>query len=62
MTRTPHSRHYRNVVTFMYGTKFEWDPAKAESKWRKHGVRFAVAAHVFNDPHALLDPERFVDN
>jgi uncharacterized DUF497 family protein len=46
----------------MYDTKFEWDPAKAESKWRKHGVRFAVAAHVFNYPHALLDAERFVEN
>jgi len=31
---------------------FEWDPAKATSNIRKHGVSFAEAAEVFNDPLA----------
>ncbi|MFZ5560728.1 MAG: BrnT family toxin [Pseudomonadota bacterium] len=32
---------------------FEWDPRKAESNFRKHGVSFAEAAEVFHDPLAL---------
>ena len=33
--------------------KFEWDPAKAASNLRKHGVDFDLAAMVFQDPIAL---------
>ena len=29
---------------------FEWDPVKAESNLRKHGVSFEDAAQVFLDP------------
>ena len=29
---------------------FEWDPVKAESNLRKHGVGFEDAARVFLDP------------
>ena len=29
---------------------FEWDPAKAASNRRKHGVDFELAATVFRDP------------
>lgn len=32
---------------------FEWDPAKAASNLRKHGVSFGEAANVFSDPLAL---------
>jgi uncharacterized DUF497 family protein len=32
---------------------FEWDPKKAASNLRKHGVRFERAASVFQDPEAL---------
>lgn len=32
---------------------FEWDPAKARSNLRKHGVSFEQAATVFRDPRAL---------
>jgi uncharacterized DUF497 family protein len=45
---------------------FEWDPAKAEANRRKHGVDFADAVGVFDDPFALTqaDPhpreDRFV--
>ncbi|HEX7241332.1 MAG TPA: BrnT family toxin [Longimicrobiaceae bacterium] len=47
---------------------FEWDPAKAESNARKHGVTFMEAATAFSDPLSVTvgDPrhsvseERFV--
>ena len=32
---------------------FEWDPNKAQSNQRKHGVRFDQAATVFRDPRAV---------
>ncbi|MGY4282943.1 uncharacterized DUF497 family protein [Bradyrhizobium sp. LM2.7] len=39
--------------------EFDWDPAKAESNRRKHGVAFEEAMGVFGDPLALslLDKE-----
>ena len=39
--------------------EFDWDPAKAESNWRKHGVAFEDAMGIFGDPLALsrLDEE-----
>jgi uncharacterized DUF497 family protein len=48
-----------------YGFVFEWDPAKAETNLRKHGVSFTEAASVFGDPDALnlvdrLHPDREV--
>jgi hypothetical protein len=45
---------------------YEWDPVKAKSNFRKHGVDFADAATVFSDDYALTifdddpDEERFV--
>ena len=30
--------------------EFEWDPAKARTNLRKHGVPFREAASVFRDP------------
>lgn len=45
---------------------FRWDPAKARANLGKHGVAFADAVGVFEDPRALTrdDPhpseERFV--
>lgn len=33
--------------------EFDWDPAKAESNRRKHGVAFEDAMGVFADPLAL---------
>ncbi len=44
---------------------FSWDSSKAVANLRKHGVAFAEAATVFDDPHAidapdLYDRERFV--
>lgn len=39
-------------------TRFEWDPAKAASNLRKHGVSFEEAARVFSDPFALTQANR----
>jgi uncharacterized DUF497 family protein len=39
-------------------TRFEWDPAKAWSNQRKHGISFAVAQHIFGDPDAFSEPDR----
>ncbi|WP_315775096.1 MULTISPECIES: BrnT family toxin [unclassified Bradyrhizobium] len=33
--------------------EFDWDPAKAESNLRKHGVAFERAMSIFSDPLAL---------
>jgi uncharacterized DUF497 family protein len=34
-------------------SEFEWDPAKAASNQRKHGVSFVEAATVFFDPLSI---------
>ena len=36
----------------------EWDVAKAEANYRKHGIRFEEAAWVFDDPLALSVQDR----
>jgi uncharacterized DUF497 family protein len=36
---------------------FEWDPDKAESNLRKHGVSFDEASTVFGDPFARTRPD-----
>jgi len=41
--------------------RFEWDPRKAETNWRKHGVRFEIAAHIFEDPN-IFDVEEGNDH
>ena len=37
--------------------EFEWDPAKAESNWRKHKIDFETGAKVFDDPFCLETDE-----
>jgi len=34
--------------------KFQWDPVKATSNVRKHGISFDEAVTVFKDPLALI--------
>jgi len=34
-------------------TTFEWDPRKAASNVRKHGIRFADAVLALEDDHAI---------
>lgn len=36
---------------------YEWDPRKAKSNLRKHGVSFEEAATVFLDPLAITFPD-----
>lgn len=44
-------------------TEFEWDPRKAESNLKKHGVSFVEALTVFADPVARIfdDPDHSSD-
>jgi uncharacterized protein len=37
---------------------FEWDPAKAQTNARKHGINFETARLVFADPFALVEQDR----
>lgn len=37
--------------------EFEWDPVKAGTNFRRHGVEFDRAAEVFRDPLALTIPD-----
>jgi uncharacterized DUF497 family protein len=32
---------------------FEWDGAKEQANWEKHGVDFRTAARVFLDPYVI---------
>ena len=36
---------------------FEWDPRKARSNYKKHGVTFAEAISVFSNPIARIFPD-----
>jgi uncharacterized DUF497 family protein len=36
------------------GDLFVWSENKADTNWRKHGVRFEEAATVFEDPFFVL--------
>ena len=40
---------------------FEWDDAKAESNFIKHGISFADARDVFDDIFSIDDEERSVN-
>ena len=42
-------------------TRFEWDPVKARTNQRKHGVTFEEAVNVFDDPRALVEQDRSDD-
>jgi hypothetical protein len=37
--------------------RFTWDPRKSASNRRKHSVTFEAAASVFDDEHALVQPD-----
>ena len=43
--------------------RFEWDPKKAATNLKKHGVSFQEAATVFGDPLAITfqDPDHSKD-
>ena len=37
----------------MFEYRFDWDPDKARTNRRKHGITFEMAATVFHDPLAV---------
>ena len=41
--------------------RFGWDPHKAASNLRKHGIAFDDAVRVFMDPLAIREHDRIVD-
>ncbi|MGC9950815.1 MAG: BrnT family toxin [Bryobacteraceae bacterium] len=41
----------------MYGIAFEWDRRKDSANRRKHGVGFAEATTVFDDPLSVTIPD-----
>jgi uncharacterized protein len=42
-------------------TRFEWDPEKATTNFKKHAVRFTEAEAVFHDDHAITIPDEESD-
>jgi len=38
--------------------RFEWDKAKADSNFRKHGVSFEIATRIFADLFAVVNQDR----
>ena len=41
--------------------RFEWDESKDLSNFRKHGISFATATKVFEDPDFVMLEDREVD-
>lgn len=41
--------------------KIVWDPAKAETNLRRHGIRFSDAEGVLFDPNALTEEDESVE-
>jgi len=41
--------------------RFEWDEAKNHQNLGKHGISFETAVLVFDDPQALSDQDRMID-
>lgn len=41
------------MKAIIYDYIVEWDDAKNESNYRKHGIRFETAAYIFNDENRL---------
>jgi uncharacterized protein len=39
-------------------TRFEWDPEKARSNLRKHGISFETATFAFDDPYSITEIDR----
>lgn len=57
--RSPGARlSYRMQVTFRLGDlELVWDPKKAETNVRKHGISFEEAATTWLDPFAIERPD-----
>ena len=44
-------------MAILRDVEFDWDPGKAASNLRKHGVSFDEAATVFADPLSITVPD-----
>ena len=44
-------------MAILRDVRFDWDPGKAASNLRKHGVSFDEAATVFADPLSITVPD-----
>jgi hypothetical protein len=42
--------------------RFEWNEPKNRKNFKKHGIPFETAALVFDDPHALNEQDRMVED
>ncbi len=42
--------------------RFTWDPTKATKNQRLHGVSFAAASEVFDDPHHVVSENYYMEN
>jgi uncharacterized DUF497 family protein len=47
------------VCLALMTTRFTWDPRKAASNFRKHGVSFEEALAVFGDPLARIHDDPY---
>jgi uncharacterized DUF497 family protein len=54
-------RNYIFVATSEGALRWTWDPAKDRTNRRKHGIGFATAALVFDDPLSLSRPDTYPD-
>lgn len=41
------------IVHIIYSMNYEWDPKKAKSNYKKHGVKFSDAVGVLEDENAI---------
>ena len=41
------------ICTYIRAVAFQWDPRKADTNAKKHGVRFSDVVSVFEDPRAI---------
>jgi uncharacterized DUF497 family protein len=46
----------------MHTGDFEWDDAKAAANYARHGVTFAMASDVFDDPFAVIELDDWRDH
>jgi uncharacterized DUF497 family protein len=46
-------------VHIISSMNFEWDPNKAKSNYKKHGIRFADAVGVFEDENAITVQDEY---
>ena len=46
---------------YIHVTRFEWDESKNRRNLAKHGISFATAILIFEDPHVVSEFDRVVD-